>query len=37
LVHGPDPCSPARSSTSDGAYLGSDPYVGLFIHTVKIV
>jgi hypothetical protein len=36
LVHGPDPCSPANSSASNSAYLGSDPYAGLFLHTIKI-
>jgi hypothetical protein len=37
LVHEPDLCSPANSSTSDSACLGSDPCVGLFIRTVEIV
>jgi hypothetical protein len=37
LVHGPDPCSPANSSTSDGACSRSDPCVGLFLHTVEII
>jgi hypothetical protein len=37
LVHGHDPCSPVSSTTSGGAYLGSDPCAGLFIRTVKII
>jgi hypothetical protein len=37
LVHGPDPCSPANSSALDGACSRSDPCVGLFLRTVKIV
>jgi hypothetical protein len=37
LVHGFDPCSPANSSTSDSACLGSDLGAGLFLHTVEIV
>jgi hypothetical protein len=35
LVHGPDPCSSANSSTSDGACSGLDPCAGLFLHTVQ--
>jgi hypothetical protein len=37
LAHGQDPWSPTTSSTSGGAYSGLDPFVGLYIHTVKIV
>jgi hypothetical protein len=35
LVHGPDPCSPANSSTSGGAYLESDPCARLLICTSR--
>jgi hypothetical protein len=34
LVHGPDSCSPANSSILDGAHSRSNPYAGLFLHTV---
>jgi hypothetical protein len=37
LVQGPDPCSPANSSTLGGAYSGLDPCAGHFIRTVEIV
>jgi hypothetical protein len=35
LVHGPDPCSPANSPTSDGACSGSDPCAGVTPHVSK--
>jgi hypothetical protein len=37
LVHGPDPCSPANSSTSGGVCSGSNPCEWLFIRIVEIV
>jgi hypothetical protein len=37
LKHGPDPCSPANSSSSGDSCLGMDPYARLFIHNVKII
>jgi hypothetical protein len=37
LVHGPDPCSPMNSSTSNDTCSGLDPCAGLFLHTVEIV
>jgi hypothetical protein len=37
LVHGHHPYSSASSSTSGGACLGSDPWAGLFIRTIKII
>jgi hypothetical protein len=37
LAHGPDPYSPANSSTSGGAYSKLDPYARLFIRTVEII
>jgi hypothetical protein len=37
LVHGPNPCSPANSSTSDDVGSGSDPCARLFLCTVEII
>jgi hypothetical protein len=37
LVHGPDPCSPTNSPTSDGACSGSDPCAGLFLRIIEII
>jgi hypothetical protein len=36
-VYGQAPCLPAISSTTRGIFSGLDPYVGLHIHTVKLV
>jgi hypothetical protein len=33
----PEHPTPAPSSTSGGAYSGSDPFAGLYIHTAKLV
>jgi hypothetical protein len=37
LAHGPDPYSPANSSTLGGACSELDPYARLFIRTIEIV